>query len=1213
MISLVKRVLGIQNDRTGRRASPTDDPVLSASSYAERTSDEQLQSHGSSSLQRTSDALRLESSRSVLDNDDNEPELELDATKYPSSLGRAEPVTTTTFNDEQAVDALTSSKLIDQIDGNQIEVKPGEYYRNIVPTRSENLSGEDQGAPRGQRPIKEDARWSEPQERQLRQGRRGESTRIFSEHAPPPPQHSVSHPSGQQRQANPDIQDIITGIVKLLNGKVNVAVNSAKPTRPVQSTRINNRGPPRISDLPPIPPDFDTPGMNPPPPPPDQPSTYEKPPAPSVPSLNQLLPDRSGSPFLTGIPIPESIVPQSNLPWNRPTKLGTRRPIPVYKPQLPVNGTLKPSSDRDQIESDKTNAVLDLVNKVDHQQEYQHQKQNSEENRTRVTTSSEQANHSGTLPTATSSHKQPQFGPTRKYQSTLNTKNVMVENTLVLGGVPPLALPIPNATDNSEDSKISTSSNKAVFQTTLKVETSSSVRMIETTSTTILEPSVRPAIHSDLSESVTSSTILMPSTSTITLEPSRSLIIGADLSSSVSTPTDGLTMNIAKTSTVPSRLDQPITNSITFSKGQSSIYSYRPRPGIVLDDTLDYTGTQGLITQRPYGPPRHPSNPNTFDVVVSAIQGPGGSGTGEVRVPLNGHPNGADDILTSPVEGQGFVSIDGKRTYLNLFDNTAASIDPSKVQPQPTRTQNVPVLGSGYAVPQQTETGTGSAISPRPTGAIRRPIFHRRPTQPPVRIDTCIVGDTSTCDASQHETCATVHGVSACHCKPGFARLLHTLPCKRIVSIVVSIRVDKIYDKKVVWNKDLSDKDSENYQILDFESNRAIESAMSMTPFSDEYVGSQINNVYQGDVSQGQGGVFVNATLKLAYEPRTARQSLAGELQKHLLGVIQRRYNNIGKSALYVESPAGSISNLQDLDECASNELNDCHAQATCANTWGGFTCNCKPGLKDPHKNDQLVSGRTCLSCPTSHCNNRGTCSYQGDQMQCSCTGSFWGSQCEVDGEVLSVAIGASFLALVVIVFTLVCLIMWSRKWSREQKALSPVYGYIQGGLPGTLPARVGSVGTLASVKQGPPSNLPPYMWAQVADHLATANVYATEPMGPTRPSSAMFGYPTLSLHGTLPPVPLPRLQAPPPRARQRHHPRQPPEPDSSDSEPQDKDRADLIPQSNFTAPRPKSRVSMANQSGIYYDVEYDQGDARHLSKNIIPMSTYSGAPYYRT
>lgn len=89
---------------------------------------------------------------------------------------------------------------------------------------------------------------------------------------------------------------------------------------------------------------------------------------------------------------------------------------------------------------------------------------------------------------------------------------------------------------------------------------------------------------------------------------------------------------------------------------------------------------------------------------------------------------------------------------------------------------------------------------------------------------------------------------------------------------------------------------------------------MSMTPFSDEYMGSQINNVYQGDVSQGQGGIFLNATLKLIHDSRTTRPSLTSDLQKHLLGVILRRNNNIGNSGLYVDSPAGSISNLQGKD-----------------------------------------------------------------------------------------------------------------------------------------------------------------------------------------------------------------------------------------------------------------------------------------------------------
>lgn len=70
-----------------------------------------------------------------------------------------------------------------------------------------------------------------------------------------------------------------------------------------------------------------------------------------------------------------------------------------------------------------------------------------------------------------------------------------------------------------------------------------------------------------------------------------------------------------------------------------------------------------------------------------------------MKVPVNfGAHAGPDDILTSPVEGQGFVSIDGKRTYLNLFDNTESAAAPGKGHVQPTRTQNAPVVGTGYVL-----------------------------------------------------------------------------------------------------------------------------------------------------------------------------------------------------------------------------------------------------------------------------------------------------------------------------------------------------------------------------------------------------------------------------------------------------------------------------------------------------------------------------------
>lgn len=293
----------------------------------------------------------------------------------------------------------------------------------------------------------------------------------------------------------------------------------------------------------------------------------------------------------------------------------------------------------------------------------------------------------------------------------------------------------------------------------------------------------------------------------------------------------------------------------------------------------------------------------------------------------------------------------------------------------------------------------------------------------------------------------------------------------------------------------------------------------------------------------------------------TLRPNLRSDVQKHLLGVLHRRNNNIGNSVLYVNSPEGAVSALHDLDECQSPELNDCHASATCSNSWGSFQCACEAGLRDPWADQPQRAGRVCQSCPDAYCNNRGSCSYNEEGTQtCACDSSHYGAQCEIDGEVLGVAIGASVAAVIIIVLTLVCLIMWSRRWQREQKNAmgSPVFGYMN-----TAPLKSAGL-----PQAGYQVTLEDRMrWAQIADVMAqtnhygvsctctdslgSANLLATppfplpqaEPIGPTRPSSAMFAYPNLgaigmgtiggmSLQSTMqmhpsasmaPPVPLPR------------------------------------------------------------------------------------------
>lgn len=201
---------------------------------------------------------------------------------------------------------------------------------------------------------------------------------------------------------------------------------------------------------------------------------------------------------------------------------------------------------------------------------------------------------------------------------------------------------------------------------------------------------------------------------------------------------------------------------------------------------------------------------------------------------------------------------------------------------------------------------------------------------------------------------------------------------------------------------------------------------MSMTPFSDEFMEGRVNNIYQGNPAQGMAGVFVNLTLMIDENKETLNPQLRGDIQRHLLGVILRRNNNIGNSALYVESPPGSISAVQDLDECLSNDHNDCHPEASCTNVWGSFRCECHSGFRDLYVDQPNRAGRQCLTCSDTFCNNRGICSFNsaGNQV-CACKGSYYGSTCEIDGEVLFVAVGASIAAIIIIILTLVCLIMW--------------------------------------------------------------------------------------------------------------------------------------------------------------------------------------------
>jgi len=235
--------------------------------------------------------------------------------------------------------------------------------------------------------------------------------------------------------------------------------------------------------------------------------------------------------------------------------------------------------------------------------------------------------------------------------------------------------------------------------------------------------------------------------------------------------------------------------------------------------------------------------------------------------------------------------------------------------------------------------------------------------------------------------------------------------------------------------------------VLEGEVNYAIGSAMALTSFSNLYMGSSVNKFFSMN-----GGVTVNTTIQMEENPYTKSEIVKRDIKRKLIEVIQARANNIGNGNLYVAGPFNPIPGVEDFNECSEPEYNDCGDYSHCVNFFGGFACRCLDGYGDRYSRDIQKAGRHCEACPSDHCNARGQCSIVEGERLCDCTGNFYGDRCQLDGEVLAVAIGASAAAVIIIILTLICLCMWSRRWKKEQQKTDLGHGFPRSYMVGTLP-----------------------------------------------------------------------------------------------------------------------------------------------------------------
>lgn len=56
----------------------------------------------------------------------------------------------------------------------------------------------------------------------------------------------------------------------------------------------------------------------------------------------------------------------------------------------------------------------------------------------------------------------------------------------------------------------------------------------------------------------------------------------------------------------------------------------------------------------------------------------------------------------------------------------------------------------------------------------------------------------------------------------GYSRRKYRDPCRKVLSLLISMRVDRYYDKRVVWDKVFADNISEQYEHLSYEAVLAV-------------------------------------------------------------------------------------------------------------------------------------------------------------------------------------------------------------------------------------------------------------------------------------------------------------------------------------------------------------------------------------------------------